>query len=62
MAEFKDWDDREYWEDDSKCLVCRGNMGKTTFLLCSVTCEDIFDRVGRQQGDLQDDRENDCYA
>lgn len=58
----KDWDDRECWDDDSKCLVCRENMGKTTSLFCSATCEDIFDRIGRNQADIRDDWENDCYA
>lgn len=53
MAEFKDWDDREYWEDDSKCLVCRSSMDKSQALFCSATCEDIFGIRGQ---------ENDCYA
>lgn len=69
---FKDWDDREYWEDDSKCLVCKENMGKTEALICSATCEDIWSRLSgaRQLPDIDQEsvrwegweRENDCYA
>lgn len=69
----KDWDDRECWEDDSKCLVCRENMGKTEALICSATCEDIWQlKSQRVFGGLLDnqestrwegwERENDCYA
>lgn len=49
----KDWDDRGYWEDDSKCIVCAADMGKSPELICSATCEDIFELKGE---------ENDCYA
>lgn len=53
MPEFKDWDDQEYWEDDSKCVTCKADMGKSMSLFCSATCADIF--AIRSQ-------ENDCYA
>jgi hypothetical protein len=33
------------WADDSKCLVCKSDMGKSVSLICSVTCEDIWDLV-----------------
>lgn len=58
MAEFKDWDDREYWEDDSKCIVCKASMGKSEALVCSATCEDIW----LLKGQHAEDWENDCYA
>jgi len=53
MARFKDWDDRERWEGDSECIVCKADMGKSESLICSATCEDIFSI--REQG-------SDCYA
>lgn len=71
---FKDWDDREYYEDDSKCIVCKGDMGKSEALVCSATCEDIWLlKSQRTLGGLLDvqqegvrwegwEKENDCYA
>jgi hypothetical protein len=38
-----DLDYRGYWEDDSRCLVCHVDMGKSEALICSATCEDILD-------------------
>ena len=71
---FKDWDDREYYEDDSKCIVCKGDMGKSEALVCSATCEDIWLLKSQQVlGGLLESNddgphfegwnpENDCYA
>jgi hypothetical protein len=65
---FKDWDDREYYEDDSKCIVCKDDMGKSEALVCSATCEDIWLLKSQQVfGGLLDNQhaegwENDCYA
>lgn len=69
----KDWDNREYWEDNSRCLVCKADMGKSEALICSVTCEDIWQlKSQRVLSRLLDDqestrwegweKENDCYA
>lgn len=57
---YKDWDDRERWEDDSKCLVCKADMGKSQALICSATCEDVFS--ARKADALYDVDKNDCYA
>lgn len=74
MAEFKDWDDRECWEDDSKCIVCKASMGKSEELICSATCEDIWLlKSQRVLGGLLDvqhegvrwegwEKGSDCYA
>jgi len=64
---FKDWDDHERWEDDSKCLVCKGDLGKSQTLLCSATCVDIYQwRESspslREQLGYDEPEENDCYA
>lgn len=45
-----DWD--KTFEDDSKCLVCKVNMGKSQDLICSPTCVDIYNMTML--------RENDC--
>lgn len=63
----KDLDDREYWEDDSRCIVCKASMGKSQALVCSATCEDIWLLKGQNVfGRLLDEQyetgENDCYA
>jgi hypothetical protein len=29
------------WADDSKCLVCKSDMGKSVEIICSATCHDI---------------------
>lgn len=65
---YKDWDDREHWEDDSKCIVCKASMGKSEALICSATCEDIrLLKSRRVLSGLLDNQhsegwENDCYA
>jgi len=46
------------WADDSKCLVCKGDMGKSSELICSATCEDIFTYGQSTSVDI----EYDCYA
>lgn len=53
MAAYYDWDDQDHWPDDSKCIVCQTHLDKSQTLICSATCEDIFELRGR---------ENDCYA
>lgn len=59
---FKGWDNREYWEDDSKCVVCGADMGKSLALICSATCEDISLYQESQSYPFDDNVENDCYA
>jgi len=57
---FEDWDDSGRWEDDSKCVVCGADMGKSQVLICSATCEDIS--LYRESRSHHRDEENDCYA
>ena len=45
------------WPDDSRCLVCKTNLGKSTELVCSVTCEEI---QGLMHVEPLMDWENDC--
>lgn len=48
------------WEDDSLCVVCSADMGKSQDLVCSATCEDISLRRESQSYFLSE--EDDCYA
>lgn len=62
---YKDWDDRERWEDDSKCLVCKGDLGKSQVTLCSATCVDIWqwrETFLTLEEQLGYGEENDCHA
>jgi hypothetical protein len=43
------------WNDESRCLVCRGLMGKSEELICSATCEDIYSLGLRQVFDIEFD-------
>jgi hypothetical protein len=54
---WRDLDDGA-WEDDSECIVCKADMGKSQALICSATCEDLFAYGSSRSVDL----ENDCYA
>jgi len=36
------------WADDSRCIVCKTNLGKSVELVCSVTCEEIQEFTHRE--------------
>lgn len=31
----------EGWDDDSRCIICGADMGKSAELVCSATCVDV---------------------
>jgi len=57
---WKDWDDRDYWADESKCVVCGASLGRSLDLICSATCEDIS--AARVQRNPLRDQEDSYYA
>jgi len=57
---WKDWDDRDYWADESKCVVCGISLGRSQALICSATCEDIS--TARERLAFQHDQEGNYYV
>lgn len=44
-------------EEQSECIICGVQMGYSLELICSGTCEDLYDL-----GLHRKEREDDCYA
>jgi hypothetical protein len=36
------WDSEDQWLEESRCLVCKANIGLSDLFVCSATCEDLL--------------------